>query len=623
MPAFFWKDTAIVQQRHGAVPLSTPKTGRRVAPINSTDQEAWAALAPLIAGQPRVRVSRDTGKNYPQKFERDLAPARPTQPAAVLIYGRDGSCATICLDFDSSVPGGEARVAADVLSVQGLLFDAGLRWIEDQSPNGGRHLYVPLATRMPFHQARAIVEALAGKHPSLDPTPHQNLRHGCIRTPGSTHKSGGTQRLEMSLSMATEIATQRNPDSAVDAFIKTLQPEIQAAVARREEVVDSPAPSATQTGTLSRRVALIATQGIYDTARYSSPSEARMAVLVAAASHGMQLTDVERRMKQGAWPGLAQFYARYSPTQRFNALHRDWVKACKFASQSALKSTVHKTNTSELSSQGVGPSGSFSHEETEHRFIRSWRNALSIAEHRYKSDRAGLAKRLVLRALGAGAHMVGSRVVEFGVRSLSIASGVEPTTVAAHLRALRSETDPLIRHVGEANGTNGDQYELVIPAYLMEQVSTQRWQAGKLHSLRPVFRELGAPAAFVYEALERLGGTPPVNDLVLATGLSRSSVHESLEILASWALAERTSNGWRLIPETNLQSLAESLGILEIIFKQVTKFREQRAQWRAWLAERVTRLPQLLSPDDDYPFELFGGPPDDWSLGDMAFRTAS
>lgn len=423
--------------------------------------------------------------------------------------------------------------------------------------------------------------------------------------------------------MATEIAEQRNTDEAISAFVKMLQPAIQAATARREEVADSPAPSEAQPGHLSRRVALIATQGIYDTARYSSPSEARMAVLVAAASHGMQLTDVERRMKQGAWPGLAQFYARYSPTQRFNALHRDWVKACKFASNSASNEYVRKTNTSELSSQGVVFSGSSVHEDSEHRFIRTWRNALRIAESRYKSDRSGLAKRLVLRALGAGAHMVGSRVVEFGVRSLSIASGIEPTTVAAHLRALRGETDPLIRHVGEANGTNGDQYELVIPPSLMEEVSTRRWQAGKLHSLRPVFRELGAPAAFVYEALERLGGTPPVNDLVLATGLSRSSVHESLEILASWALAERTNDGWRLVPETNLQSLAESLGILETIFKQVIRFREQRAQWRAWLAERINRLPQLLSPDDDYPFELFGGPPDDWTLGEMAFRAAS
>jgi len=38
----------------------------------------------------------------------------------------------------------------------------------------------------------------------------------------------------------------------------------------------------------------------------------------------------------------------------------------------------------------------------------------------------------------------GSRYVAFGVRSLSVATGLDHTTVAAHLRALREEDDPLI-----------------------------------------------------------------------------------------------------------------------------------------------------------------------------------
>lgn len=548
---------------------------------------------------------------------------RPLQPAAVLIYGRDGLCATLCLDFDSSVPGGEARVAADVLSIQGLLYEHDIQWIEDQSPNGGRHVYVPLAQRMPFHEARTIVEAFAVRYPSLDPTPHQNLRHGCIRTPGSTHKTGGVQKLEMSLRMATEVATQRNGTRAVASLIESLRPELEKVTAQREVVSAEPVETDYEPGQLSRRVALIATQGIYDTSRYASPSEARMAVLVAAASNGMQLTDVSRRMKQGAWPGLAQFYTRYSPTQRSNALRRDWVKASKFSTSSTKNTSVRKTYTSDSLTQGARELGVSFNPESEHRFVRYWRTALSIAETRYKSDRSGLARRMVLRALGAGAHMSGSRVIEFGVRSLAIASGIEPTTVAAHLRALRSEDSPLIRHVREANGTAGDQYELVIPAYLATAAASQRWQSGKLHSLRPVFRELGVTSAFVYEALEKTGGTVPVSEIVRYTGISRSAVHEALEVLASWSLAEHTKEGWVLVTSTNLQALAESLGILDALFDQVTKYREQRAQWRAWLASRISRLPQLLSPEEDYPFELFGGPPDDWSLPDMAFRSAS
>lgn len=601
----------------------TPSLARRAGTITSEDEAAWASLTPLIAGQPRVRISKDAGKNYPQKFERDLTSARPTQPAAVLIYGRDGLCATICLDFDSSAPGGEARVAADVLAVQSWLFAHGARWIEDQSPNGGRHVYIPLAERMPFHQARGLVEALANRYPSLDPTPHQNLRHGCIRTPGSTHKTGGAQKLEMSLKMAHNVATERNEFSTVNSLCDSLRIEIQAAHERREAVAVPADTRSSELGALSRRIALIATQGIYDTARYNSPSEARMAVLVACAARGLKLTDVERRIKQGAWPGLAQFYARYSPTQRSNSMRRDWLKATKFAAEKSEGQRVHKTNTSEFLTQGAKDQAVSSGSNSEHHFIRTWRSALSLVESRYQSSRSGLSRRLVLRALGAGAHMTGSRVVEFGVRSLSIASGVEPTTVAFHLRVLRNEKEPLIRQVGEATGTTGDQYELVIPPLLMEAASNETWQKGKLHSLRPAFRELGVTAAFVYEALEDLGGTLGVSEIKSKTGLSRSTVHEALEVLAAWNLAQRTKQGWVLVTSTNLSSLAESLGVLDLVLNQVTLYREQRAQWRAWLFERMNRLPQLLEPDEDYPFELFNGPPDDWSLSDMAFRTAS
>lgn len=69
---------------------------------DSSAAASWAALAPLLAGQPRVRLSRDGGKSYPQKHERDLTEGLPTSPAAVRIFGKDGTCRAIFLDFDSS-----------------------------------------------------------------------------------------------------------------------------------------------------------------------------------------------------------------------------------------------------------------------------------------------------------------------------------------------------------------------------------------------------------------------------------------------------------------------------------------------------------------------------------------
>lgn len=59
---------------------------------------------------------------------------------------------------------------------------------------------------------------------------------------------------------------------------------------------------------------------------------------------------------------------------------------------------------------------------------------------------------MVLRALGEAAMKTGTRVVEFGCRSLAVATGLDHTTVAAHLRALLSEEDPLIDQLANERG---------------------------------------------------------------------------------------------------------------------------------------------------------------------------
>ena len=87
----------------------------------------------------------------------------------------------------------------------------------------------------------------------------------------------------------------------------------------------------------------------------------------------------------------------------------------------------------------------------------------------------------------------GSRYVAFGVRSLSVATGLDHTTVAAHLRALRDEDDPLIDLIENDRGLAGDLYQLRIPDEIADRASRVAWRPGKLHALRPVFRELGPP----------------------------------------------------------------------------------------------------------------------------------
>ncbi|WP_082699283.1 ArsR family transcriptional regulator [Arthrobacter sp. EPSL27] len=593
--------------------------------------QAWAALAPLIAGQPRVRLSRDAGKTYPQKHERALTEALPTFPAAVRIFGKDGTCKAIFLDFDSSVEGID-WVEADVRAVQTWLHSCGARWIEDYSPNGGRHVYIPLEKRVTFSEARDLVEALGTRYRSLDKTPHQNLLHGCMRTPGSPHKRGGHQELAMSLNMAYDIARRPNSAKVWAAMNADLAGEIAGVKALRLEGTTTPAAEAPRiqhsTGRMSRTMQLMAQTGLYDTNRYVSDSEARQAIVTGAAAAGMELTEVERRMMQGTWPGLASFYARYASRHRVPALRRDWLKAVTYLRKNrqtrAGKNNARNSPTSQPNTQPPVIQGAplSSNPDAEQRFIRSWRNGLRLKERSYTESRTGLARRMVLRALGEAAHMTASRFIEFGDRSIAVATGLDHTTVGSHLRVLRAEDDPLVTLVEQGRGTKGDLYMLTVPEDVKTAAEDLTWRKGKIHALRPVFRELGLPAAFVYEALEHSPGLSTA-EIVKLTRLSRTAVTEALEVMAAWNMIARdTARVWSVVATTSLKDLAEHFGVLEAVAAQLQRYRIERILWKEWLSKNVNTVAELLSPGEDYPWEAFEGPPDEWSLADLAFTMA-
>jgi DNA-binding transcriptional ArsR family regulator len=373
----------------------------------------------------------------------------------------------------------------------------------------------------------------------------------------------------------------------------------------------------------------MALTGLYDANRYASESEARQAIITGAAAAGMKLTDVERRMLQGTWPGLASFYARYASSHRIPALQRDWTKALGYLRKNptpkALKNTARISPTSQPNTQPLGLQGNFSasNPDAEHRFIRTWRNALRLREHTYQDSRTGLARRMVLRALGEAAHKTASRFIEFGDRSIAVAAGLDHTTVGFHLRALRAEKDPLVTLIEQGRGTKGDLYMLTVPEGVKAAAEDLTWRKGKIHALRPVFRALGLPAAFVYEALEHSPVSLSTADVVRATRLSRTAVTEALEILAAWNMATRgKTRGWSVVASTSLRELAEHLGVTEAVAAQLHRYRTDRILWREWLARNANTVTGLLSPDEEYPWEEFEGPPDEWALADLAFTRA-
>lgn len=609
-----------------ATPGRSSGVSQRSDSATEHDQAAaeWRALAPLLASRPRVRISKDGGKTYRDSGERELTERLPSFPAAVLTCGRDGLVRTICLDLDVS-RGGQKQVDADYRALKQWFARNDVRWIEDQSPSGGRHLYIPLNFGIPFTDAKEFAQALAKRHSSLDAGPHENAQTGAIRVPGSPWKKGGYQRLTMSLNVAYHVAKSRNAWTEWVRLREGLEDELATIRQRRVEpleLLDTEESLPLKHGkrSLPSIKENIARTGSYDTARYATPSEARLGVLASAAAAGWELTDVRRLMHQNVWAGMVAFYSKYSPARRTKYLQKEWRLALTYVQRSRKKNSGanevntnrHKSYTSQPDTHPLAltllPQAK---SDAEYRFLRSWRSALFLYEQTLLGSRSGLGVRLLLRALGEAATKTGSRFIEFGVRSIALATGTHETTVARQLRALAAAETPLIRLAGEARGDRADVYELVIPDKYREFAEDRSWKPGKIHALRPVFRELGIVPAFVYETIEQSSSPLIGAEIIRASGLSPRAVAQALEILAAWNLIQRRDGRWEIVPSTSLTVLAERFGVLEAIEAQMKRYRAERAAWQKWLTQRaLSRQPVFAVAGDDYPYWDHEGPPD-------------
>lgn len=615
--------------------LQAPTTPARprvtVDPMTGSPADQWAATARMLAGTHRVRLGRARRGSieYVAGDECRLTDRLPAKPAAVRIYGDDGTCATICLDLDSARLGANA-VAAEAKAVTKWLNECGARVIEDVSPNGGRHIYIPLAHRLGMLEARELVEALARRFPTIDAAPHRSARSGCIRTPGSRHKSGGHQQLVTTLAGALDILRRPNPGDVIEAMRIRLAPQIAAwhATQTREPLpLDTPAPAdQAPTGTvraLSSAITRIAREGIYDANRYGSPSEARMAVITAATRAGWALADVVVRLEDGRWPGLAAMYATSRPeaTKRRQRISADWHNAQTFVARTPSRagdSHVLSSNTSLLKSLAGGTRPvprEVPDAHLEHQFIRSWTTAV-LAYETHRLLGVGLKIRWLVRALAEAGHKTGTRYFSFGVRALAIATGSDHTTVAAQLKVL---TDlGWIDLIEAAHGRDADTYALTLPADI--QAADLRWHSGTIHAKRPAFRELGDVPALVFEALE-LQRANTITDLVAVVGCSRSSISDAVDTLSSHGLLDRSPEGLIAHPD-KLARVAEDLGVTEAIAQQLKTYAKHRQDWHAWLA-RFDQAPveaitgrDLYDPEID---ECWLPPPDDqtWTMTEL------
>ena len=588
-------------------PCITPGLSRAAA------EAVWRAVTASIAGTSHVRISRDGGRTYPARHARRLPAEPPGQPCTVPVYdpgsatGRmlaldlDPGRARADLGVDTTLVSARAEVERQAAELGQLLARLGGRYAADVSPSGGRHVYVLFAAPLPWLELRDVARALSLRYPAIDPAPMASLG-GQIAPPGSRHKSGGWRVLSMPLEDARAAAEHPNgPElwaallAEVAAELRQAKPVSQVDDVSFSELDDTGVPWVPRLGgraPLSAELEQIARTGRWDRTRHPGRSEARMAILGAAAARGWQLTEVRGAVDSGAWKGLAGLYERRSePGRMERLLPLEWRKC---VGRISGEENVRHWHTSDLSTR---PPAGEAVIPAEYGHIRQWMTAVDCAAEDPQGvrnwGRRATAVRLVLLALGQAAMVSESSVVEFGCRNLALYSAVSHRTVARVLRLLAAEDDPLIDLVSPRRMARADRYQLRIPDRYADSVRWRRRRAGRVEAIHPVFLVLGGTAGLVYQAL----GPEPARGAEVARSarVSASATSAALRLLAEHGLAERGQGGWSR-GSVPMADVAESTGAADLQREREERYRQDRESWRARLRQYqgAKRLPVTL-----------------------------
>ncbi|MBG0818961.1 hypothetical protein [Planomonospora sp. ID82291] len=605
-----------------------------------TAARTWELCAPRLSEHDRIRIARSgKSRGFTGRRELPLTRRQPPYVAALYVY-RYGATKVLFGDMDpkrAAAAGAAdplAVVEAETADLAALIAACGGDGFTDVSPaTGGRHVYIPWATAISFGPMRRVAEALARRYVSFDPAPHQNAVEGLIVPPGSWVRGGGFRQLTDPPTHVEWVLDHPNGPEVWSALLDALRPELEELERigpRRQETTTSAAAAEAPDATpeevraavaaaswavaddedgvpvwrrpggpvprLSPLMESIACTGRYErgvgSGRYGSDSEARQAVIAGAVSCGWRLAEVAARLRAGDWPGLGRFYARYKDAAaRVKALRADWDKAVAWI---AGRETGRDIHTRERTHGGVGEialegvpltlkpprSSSPLDEASALQQTRRWYSAFRAAETHRWSGPGGITKRRILRAMLKAAQLRRSMVIGFGVREIGLLAGLDHSTVANHLRELRAEPDPFIDHVAEYHQEQPDIYQLIIPAGYAEAAAWRRWQPGRLGGIHPVFRELGGPAAMLYEVL----GAEPVRscDLPGLAGVSETAAKVGVRALAEHGMAERVAGGWVRGP-ADPGEVAERLGVYERVDQVVKRYRKEREEFRTWL----------------------------------------
>jgi DNA-binding transcriptional ArsR family regulator len=501
-----------------------------------------------LAGTPHIRLSWDGGRTFPARHARPLPVDPPgDQPCTIPVFDpRPATGRMLALDLDVS----RGDVDHQAAELGQLLERLGARYLADVSMRGGRHIFVPFAAALPWLELRDLCRAVALRFAAVDTAPMSSMS-AQISPPGSRHKSGGWRLLSTPLSEARAAVEHPNGPDVWSALLAEFAAELQQVERPAEQGADKhPAAELDDNGIpwvprlggrapLGAELDQMARTGRWDRSRYPGRSEARMAVLAAAAARGWRLADVLEAVRSGAWKGFPGLYHRASEPGRMDRLlPAEWKKSVTFAGG---EGSIRIWLTSDVKSRPPAPIDG----ADEFGLIRQWVTgtacAVADSERVRGWGRRAIAVRQLLAAIGQACMVSGSTVLEFGTRNLSLYSGLSQRTVSRLLAMLYSEDDPLLDVVTRGRMARADRFTLRIPDKYADSVVWRRRRAGRIDAIHPAFLVLGGTAALVYQVLD--GAEASGAEVARAVRLSASATSAALRVLAEHGLAEHRPRG--------------------------------------------------------------------------------
>lgn len=582
---------------------------------DATQLTPWE-LTRLISPRNRVRVAAQLVDG---EFLNDYATQHwidddaPATPWAMYLADDAHRYRFLCFDLDASrgnaaYDAGKLSHWLDELNIEHLLAQSG--------PAGGRHVWIALSDPLVAHVVRELAQLAAQLLPSLDPTALNNPATGCVRPPGSPHRSGGMSAPLTPLQALTTPTVTAELVDDLRGFLVDAGAEVvtgATSIVRGMAIDADGHPHITGAKRpLSARVAALLEQPPAEDASYT------LAIVLAGCAHArwrhvdvLKLVDhspalehVRSRRTKGGQRTPRTAYGRA------RTLAAAWRHAVYYVASNPSDATGDDAlfhQRANAAAQAVERA-----QERADAMPGLWgRDRASSAQ---RAARGTHSARAVLDALCLYIVQSVQLDVEADVRRLSADTGYSKShvhralqTLAAPAHADSPESAWIVR-VGEAEAPHGQRYRLssrfstgvddrdgtqvhARPARTAPTPSRSWWINRLSRDLSPLAHDtfaaphsLGRTAGLIYKSIPE-GAVVTVDELTHSTGLDASRVRAGLNRLHSHGLTDRSAHGWNRVDGDVLDAAANELQVAGYLEQRRRRYDVDRGVWGWWQAE--------------------------------------